>query len=120
MAAPEHNDICPCKIKAGNGAHPQETDYKMPVSDNASSLYVRNQNFESSKKQMISIEHLSVEFSARPLFSDACFVVNKRDRIALVGKNGAGKSTMLKIIAGEQSPSSGTVAMQRDVSVGRR
>ena len=118
MAAPEHNDICPCKIKAGNGAHPQETDYKMPVSDNASSLYVRNQNFESSKKQMISIEHLSVEFSARPLFSDACFVVNKRDRIALVGKNGAGKSTMLKIIAGEQSPSSGTVAMQRDVSVG--
>lgn len=67
---------------------------------------------------MISIEHLSVEFSARPLFSDACFVVNKRDRIALVGKNGAGKSTMLKIIAGEQSPSAGTVAVQRDVSVG--
>lgn len=67
---------------------------------------------------MISIEHLSVEFSARPLFSDACFVVNKRDRIALVGKNGAGKSTMLKIIAGEQSPTSGTVALQRDVSVG--
>ena len=67
---------------------------------------------------MISIEHLSVEFSARPLFSDACFVVNKRDRIALVGKNGAGKSTMLKIIAGEQNPTSGTVALQRDVSVG--
>lgn len=67
---------------------------------------------------MISIEHLSVEFSARPLFSDACFVVNKRDRIALVGKNGAGKSTMLKIIAGQQRPSSGNVAMQRDVSVG--
>ncbi len=67
---------------------------------------------------MISIEHLSVEFSARPLFTDACFVVNKRDRIALVGKNGAGKSTMLKIIAGEQGPTSGNVAMQRDVSVG--
>ncbi|MGN0061539.1 MAG: ABC-F family ATP-binding cassette domain-containing protein [Alloprevotella sp.] len=67
---------------------------------------------------MISVEHLSVEFSARPLFTDACFVVNRRDRIALTGKNGAGKSTMLKIIAGEQRPSGGSVAMQRDVSVG--
>ena len=46
---------------------------------------------------MISVEHLKVEFSARALFSDVSFVVNKRDRIALVGKNGAGKSTMLKI-----------------------
>ncbi len=48
---------------------------------------------------MISVEHLKVEFSARALFSDVSFVVNKRDRIALVGKNGAGKSTMLKILA---------------------
>ena len=89
-----------------------------PLSHYGKFPYVRQLIFASSKKQMISIEHLSVEFSARPLFSDACFVVNKRDRIALVGKNGAGKSTMLKIIAGEQSPTSGTVALQRDDSVG--
>lgn len=67
---------------------------------------------------MISVEHLKVEFSAKPLFSDVNFVLNKRDRIALVGKNGAGKSTMLKIIAGLQQPTDGRVAMQRDVSVG--
>jgi hypothetical protein len=67
---------------------------------------------------MISVEHLKVEFSARALFSDVSFVVNKRDRIALVGKNGAGKSTMLKILAGIQQPTDGHVAVQRDVSVG--
>ena len=67
---------------------------------------------------MISVEHLKVEFSARPLFSDVSFVVNNRDRIALVGKNGAGKSTMLKIIAGLQQPTDGRVAIQREVSVG--
>ena len=53
---------------------------------------------------MISIDKLGVEFSATPLFLDASFVVNPKDRIALVGKNGAGKSTMLKIIAGMQEP----------------
>ena len=47
---------------------------------------------------MISVEHLSVEFSARPLFTDVSFVINPKDRIALVGKNGAGKSTLLKIL----------------------
>ena len=67
---------------------------------------------------MISVEHLKVEFAARPLFSEASFVVNRRDRIALVGKNGAGKSTMLKIIAGLQQPTDGIVARQRDVSIG--
>lgn len=67
---------------------------------------------------MISVEHLKVEFAAKPLFDEATFVVNKRDRIALVGKNGAGKSTMLKIIAGLQQATGGTVAKQRDVSIG--
>lgn len=66
---------------------------------------------------MISIQNLSVEFSARPLFDNINYVINKRDRIALVGKNGAGKSTMLKIIAGLQEPTSGSVAVPRDISV---
>lgn len=51
---------------------------------------------------MISIDHLTVEFGAKPLFSDVSFVVNDHDRIALVGKNGAGKSTMLKLLCGIQ------------------
>ena len=67
---------------------------------------------------MISVEHLKVEFAARPLFDDATFVINKKERIALVGKNGAGKSTLLKILAGQQQPTSGTVAVQRDVTIG--
>lgn len=67
---------------------------------------------------MISVEHLSVEFSARPLFSDVSFVINKKDRIALVGKNGAGKSTLLKILSGIQEPTSGTVAVQNDITIG--
>lgn len=68
--------------------------------------------------QMISVEHLSVEFSARPLFTDVSFVINKKDRIALVGKNGAGKSTLLKILSGHQEPTSGVVAVQNDITIG--
>ena len=67
---------------------------------------------------MISIENLRVEFSTKPLFSGVSYVINDRDRIALVGKNGAGKSTMLKIIAGLQQPTGGTVSMPRELSVG--
>ena len=67
---------------------------------------------------MISINNLSVEFSARSLFDNISYVINDRDRIALVGKNGAGKSTMLKIIAGLQSPTSGSVAVPADVTIG--
>lgn len=67
---------------------------------------------------MISIEKLSVEFGGNPLFDDITYVINKRDRIALVGKNGAGKSTMLKIIAGLQAPSSGVVNRPRDLTIG--
>lgn len=67
---------------------------------------------------MISVEHLSVEFSARPLFTDVSFVINKKDRIALVGKNGAGKSTLLKILSGHQEPTSGTVSVQNDITIG--
>ena len=67
---------------------------------------------------MISIQNLSVEFSAKSLFDGINYVINKRDRIALVGKNGAGKSTMLKIIAGVQKPTSGSVAVPQDVTIG--
>ena len=67
---------------------------------------------------MLSIDNLKVEFSATPLFTDVSFVVNPKDRIALVGKNGAGKSTMLKIISGQQQPTSGCVSRQRGVTVG--
>ena len=67
---------------------------------------------------MISVEGLSVEFNATPLFEDVSYVINKKDRIALVGKNGAGKSTMLKILAGLQSPTHGVVATPKDVTIG--
>ena len=67
---------------------------------------------------MVSIENLSVEFSAKPLFQEIGFVINPRDRIALVGKNGAGKSTLLKIIAGLQQPTSGVVARPRELTIG--
>ena len=67
---------------------------------------------------MISIENLHVEFSARPLYDNVSFVINDRDRIALVGKNGAGKSTLLKIISGMQQPTSGTVSIPNETKVG--
>ena len=67
---------------------------------------------------MISIQNLSVEFSARPLFDNINYVINKRDKIALVGKNGAGKSTMLKFIAGLQHPTSGQVVVPEGVTIG--
>ena len=67
---------------------------------------------------MISVEGLKVEFGVRPLFSEVSFVINSRDRIALVGKNGAGKSTLLKILCGQEHPTSGNVAVAQDITVG--
>lgn len=67
---------------------------------------------------MISVQNLSVEFNCNPLFDNVNYVINKKDKIALVGKNGAGKSTMLKIIAGLQQPTSGTVSVQNDIVIG--
>ena len=66
---------------------------------------------------MVSVDNLKVEFGVVPLFEDVSYVINKRDRIALVGKNGAGKSTMLKILAGLQAPTSGVVAMPKEITV---
>ena len=66
---------------------------------------------------MISIENLKVEFGATPLFQGVSYIINPKDRIALVGKNGAGKSTMLKILAGLQQPTEGTISMPKGISV---
>lgn len=67
---------------------------------------------------MISVNNLTIEFGARPLFTDVSFVINPKDRVALVGKNGAGKSTLLKILAGEQQPTAGIVALQKGSTLG--
>ncbi len=67
---------------------------------------------------MISVDGLSVLFGGFTLFDNVSFVLNKRDRVALVGKNGAGKSTMLKIFAGKQEPTSGNIAYPKDVTIG--
>lgn len=67
---------------------------------------------------MVSVEGLKVEFGAKPLFQDVSYVIGDRDRVALVGKNGAGKSTMLKIIAGIQKPTGGTVSVSKEMTVG--
>ena len=67
---------------------------------------------------MISVENLQVEFGGFTLFDDVSFVINKKDRIALVGKNGAGKSTLLKILAGLQSPTNGTVSIPKETTIG--
>ena len=67
---------------------------------------------------MISVENLKVEFNATPLFGDASFVINNRERVALVGKNGAGKSTMLKVLAGLQEPTAGHVTRPRGCTIG--
>ena len=67
---------------------------------------------------MISVEGLAVEFSAKPLFSNVSFVINSRDRIALVGKNGAGKSTLLKLLCGMQKPSRGNISFPNYITVG--
>lgn len=70
------------------------------------------------KTNMVSIDNLTVEFSAKPLFTNVSFVINDKDRIALVGKNGAGKSTMLKILCGLQKPTSGEVSVPAGTTIG--
>ena len=67
---------------------------------------------------MISVEHLSIEYSSRPVLDDITFLVNPRDRIALVGKNGAGKTTLLRLLAGVETPTSGRIIKMSDLTIG--
>lgn len=67
---------------------------------------------------MISVEQLTVEFGGSPLFDEISFLVNPKDRIALVGKNGAGKTTLLKIFSGKQTPTKGRITIPKDLSIG--
>jgi len=67
---------------------------------------------------MLSIDHLTIEFASKPVLDDISFLVNKKDRIALVGKNGAGKTTLLRLIAGEYAPTSGTISRDSDLTIG--
>ena len=67
---------------------------------------------------MLSIEHLSMEFSSKPVLDDVTFLINRKERIALVGKNGAGKTTLLRLIAGEYQPTSGRISREADMTIG--
>ena len=67
---------------------------------------------------MISVEHLSIEYSSRPILEDITFLINPRDRVALVGKNGAGKTTLLRLLAGVETPSSGRISKMGDLTIG--
>ena len=67
---------------------------------------------------MLTIDHISMEFSSRPVFDDITFLINRKERIALVGKNGAGKTTLLRLIAGEYQPTSGRIAKETDMTIG--
>ena len=67
---------------------------------------------------MLSIEHISMEFSSRPVLDDITFLINRKERIALVGKNGAGKTTLLRLIAGEYQPTAGRISKETDMTIG--
>ena len=67
---------------------------------------------------MISVEHLSIEFSSRPILDDITFLINPRERVALVGKNGAGKTTLLRLLAGVETPTSGRISKMGDITIG--
>ena len=67
---------------------------------------------------MVSIEHLSIEYSSRPILDDITFLINQRERVALVGKNGAGKTTLLRLLAGVETPTSGRISKMGDITIG--
>ncbi len=67
---------------------------------------------------MLTIDHISMEFSSRPVLDDISFLINRKERIALVGKNGAGKTTLLRLIAGEYQPTSGRIVRENGMTIG--
>ena len=67
---------------------------------------------------MVSVDNIKVDFGGTPLLHDVSFIINKKDRVALVGKNGAGKTTLLRIISGQQQPTEGAVSRQRNITIG--
>jgi len=67
---------------------------------------------------MLTVDHISMEFSSRPVLDDITFLINRKERIALVGKNGAGKTTLLRLIAGEYEPTAGRIARESDMTIG--
>ena len=67
---------------------------------------------------MLTVDHVSMEFSSRPVLDDITFLINRKERIALVGKNGAGKTTLLRLIAGEYQPTAGRIAREADMTIG--
>ena len=67
---------------------------------------------------MLSIEHLTMEFASRPVLDDITFLINRKEKIALVGKNGAGKTTLMRLIAGEYTPTAGRISRETDMTIG--
>ena len=67
---------------------------------------------------MLTIDHICMEFSSKPVLDDITFLINRKERIALVGKNGAGKSTLLRLIAGEYEPTSGRISKESNMTIG--
>ena len=67
---------------------------------------------------MLTLDHISMEFSARPVLDNITFLINRKERVALVGKNGAGKTTLLRLIAGEYQPTSGRISRETDITIG--
>ena len=67
---------------------------------------------------MLTIDHICMEFSSKPVLDDITFLINRKERIALVGKNGAGKSTLLRLIAGEYEPTGGRISKESNMTIG--
>ena len=82
------------------------------------STFAQKLKFSAEILNMVSIEHLSIEYSSRPILDDITFLINQRERIALVGKNGAGKTTLLRMLAGVETPTSGRISKMGDITIG--
>ena len=82
------------------------------------STFAQKLKFSAEILNMVSVEHLGIEYSSRPILDDITFLINQRERIALVGKNGAGKTTLLRMLAGVETPTSGRINKMGDITIG--